>query len=74
MGKVECWYDSARFSTSEFHHQWISAGDCRGLPEMIGNGNAASLADWSVVPVLPRKDGPCPRTDRTVDFTASNRI
>jgi len=58
MDKVECWNDSTRFSTSEFHHHWISAGGCRGLPGLIGNGNVASLADLSVVPVLSQKDGP----------------
>jgi hypothetical protein len=29
MDKFKVWYDSTRFTNWKFHHQWISAGDCR---------------------------------------------
>jgi len=29
MGKFVGWYGSTRFTVSEFHQQWVSAGDGR---------------------------------------------
>jgi hypothetical protein len=70
VGKFEGWYDSTRFTTSKFHYQLISAGDCRGRQR--------GVPSRPIRPSLPclKKMGPfpfCPQTDGTVDFTVSNR-
>ena len=70
MGKFEGWYDSTRFTTSKFHYQLISAGDCqgrqRGVPSRPIRPSPPCLKKMGLFPF-------CPRTDGTVDFTVSNR-